>query len=195
MRMKRRNLCCTCKLLTGLLTKASAHLISRCFHQRPALAMTVFSSLYWTQNKIIQSQFVTLASCLVSEEITLHSKPKALLEAINAEDRTIGILPFSQMRNVQILGLTAPCCFLPPISHRLIKSRDTPGLHQFIYITRMYNSAHRLKNLSSISLPPQRKEWSNAQVLLISRNRCCGLRRSLSWPVSVRGEDQCRGNH
>ena len=60
----------------------------------------------------------------VSEKITLHSKPKTLLEAINAEDEAVGILPFSQMRNVQILGLTAPCGSLPPISHRLIKSRD-----------------------------------------------------------------------
>ena len=60
----------------------------------------------------------------VSEEITLHSKPSALLEAINAEDEAVGILPFSQMRNVQILGLEAPCGSLPPISHRLIKSRD-----------------------------------------------------------------------
>ena len=33
----------------------------------------------------------------VSDEITLHSKPKALLEAINAEDEAVGILPFSQM--------------------------------------------------------------------------------------------------
>jgi len=60
----------------------------------------------------------------VSDEITLHSKPKALLEAINAEDGAVGILPFSQMRNVQILGLAAPCSSLPPISHRLVKSRD-----------------------------------------------------------------------
>ena len=60
----------------------------------------------------------------VSDDNTLHSKSSALLEAINTDDGEIGILPFSQMRNVQILGLTAPCGSLPPISHRLIKSRD-----------------------------------------------------------------------
>ena len=60
----------------------------------------------------------------VSDDNTLHSKPSALLEAINADDGEIGILPFSQLQNVQILGRTAPCGSLPPISHRLIKSRD-----------------------------------------------------------------------
>ena len=54
----------------------------------------------------------------VSDEITLHSKPSELLEAISAEDGAVGILPFSQLRNVQILGLAAPCGSLPPISHR-----------------------------------------------------------------------------
>ena len=54
----------------------------------------------------------------VSDEITLHSKPSELLEAISAEDGAVGILPFSQLRNVQILVLAAPCGSLPPISHR-----------------------------------------------------------------------------
>ena len=83
----------------------------------------------------------------VSDEITLHSKPKALLEAINAEDRAVGILPFSQMRNVQILGLAAPCSSLPPISHRLVKSRD------YAWSTSIY------LHITDLQLDPQAQEF------------------------------------
>lgn len=83
----------------------------------------------------------------VSEKITLHSKPKTLLEAINAEDEAVGILPFSQMRNVQILGLTAPCGSLPSISHRLIKSRD------YAWSTSIY------LHITDLQLGPQAQEF------------------------------------
>jgi phosphate transport system substrate-binding protein len=83
----------------------------------------------------------------VSDEITLHSKPKALLEAINAEDGAVGILPFSQMRNVQILGLAAPCSSLPPISHRLVKSRD------YAWSTSIY------LHITDLQLHPQAQEF------------------------------------
>ena len=83
----------------------------------------------------------------VSDEITLHSKPKALLEAINAEDGAVGILPFSQMRNVQTLGLAAPCGSLPPNSHRLVKSRD------YAWSTSIY------LHITDLQLGPQAQEF------------------------------------
>ena len=83
----------------------------------------------------------------VSDDNTLHSKPSALLEAINTDDGEIGILPFSQMRNVQILGLTAPCGSLPLISHRLIKSRD------YAWSTSIY------LHITDLQLGPQAQEF------------------------------------
>ena len=83
----------------------------------------------------------------VSDEITLHSKPSALLEAINTEDEAVGILPFSQMRNAQILGLAATCGSLPPVSHRLIKSRD------YAWSTSIY------LHITDLQLGPQAQEF------------------------------------
>ena len=104
----------------------------------------------------------------VSDDNTLHSKPSALLEAINADDGEIGILPFSQMRNVQILGLTALCGSLPPISHRLIKSRDYAwSTSIYLHITDLQLGPQALEFIEYLSSPSAQRVI-NAQVLLIS---------------------------
>lgn len=67
---------------------------------------------------------VNILGRVPADETIFHSSAQNLLDALNENEDVVGILPFSQMRDTQILGLEVSCGALPAISHRSIKSRD-----------------------------------------------------------------------
>lgn len=79
----------------------------------------------------------------------LHDDFDDVLQALDQQKNSIGILPFSKIRDTKMLRLDAPCGTMPPITHRSIKSRD------YIWTTPFFLHA------SSLQRGPQAEEFVN----------------------------------